>query len=89
MDGHHLAGAEDIHLRDYATVPHLEAGLQRYFAFHNHERPHQSVDYTVPGRVHQGMAALVCSDGTLTYSAPFVLRVDRGHGGRLGYTPPY
>ena len=46
--------------RNYATVPELEAGLQRYFAFYNHERPHQSLNYFVPGKVHQGMVTLVC-----------------------------
>jgi len=30
---------EDIYLRDYGTVPDLEAGLQRPFAFCNHQRP--------------------------------------------------
>jgi len=51
---------EDIHLRDYATVPDLEAGLQRYFAFYNDERPHQSLNYAVPSEVHQSMVTLVC-----------------------------
>ena len=51
---------EDITLRDYATVPDLEAGLQRYFAFYNHERPHQSLNYAVPGKVHQDLVTLVC-----------------------------
>ena len=51
---------EDITLRDYATVPDLEAGLQRYFAFYSHERPHQSLNYTVPGKVQQGLVTLVC-----------------------------
>ena len=39
---------EDIYLRDYATASDREAGLQRYFAFYNHERPHQSLNYAVP-----------------------------------------
>jgi len=51
---------EDIYLRDYATGPDLEAGLQRYFAFYNDERPHQSLNYAVPGKVHQGLVTLVC-----------------------------
>ena len=51
---------EDIYLRDYATVPDLEAGLQRYFAFYSHERPHQSLDYAAPGKAHQGLVPLVC-----------------------------
>ena len=75
MAGRHLAGAEDIYLRDYATVPDLEAGLQRYLAFYNHERPHQSLNYAVPARANQGLVVSVCPDGALTYSAPFVVRV--------------
>ena len=51
---------EDIYLRDYATVPDLEAGLQRYFAFYNHERPHQHLNCAAPGEVQQDVVALVC-----------------------------
>jgi putative transposase len=43
---------EDVYIRDYATVPDLHAGLDRYFTFYNHERPHQSLDYEVPATVH-------------------------------------
>jgi hypothetical protein len=64
---------EDIYLRDYATVPDLEARLRRYFAFYNHERPHQSLNYAVPGKVHQSMVTLVCQVETRTYFAPFVV----------------
>ena len=51
---------EDIYLRDYDTVPDLEVGLQRYFAFYNDERPHQSLNYFVPGKVHHAMVSLLC-----------------------------
>jgi len=44
---------EDIYLKDYATVPALEAGLARYFAFDNDERPHQSLGYRTPAEVHR------------------------------------
>lgn len=43
---------EDIYLKDYATVPALEAGLSHYFQLYNHERPHQSLDYRTPAEVH-------------------------------------
>ena len=43
---------EDIYLNDYATVPELEAGLERYFYFYNHERLHQGVGYRTPASVH-------------------------------------
>ena len=51
---------EDIYLPDYATVPDVEVGLRRYFPFYNDERPHQSLHYAVPGKVHQRMVALIC-----------------------------
>jgi putative transposase len=43
---------EDIYLNDYASVPELEAGLERYFTFYNRERPHQSLAYRTPAEVH-------------------------------------
>jgi putative transposase len=43
---------EDVYLKDYLTVPALEAGLGSYFRFYNHERPHQSLDYRTPVEVH-------------------------------------
>jgi putative transposase len=43
---------EDIYLNDYTTVPALEAGLDSYFLFYNHERPHQSLAYRTPAEVH-------------------------------------
>jgi len=46
--------------REPLVAEDLEAGLQRYFAFYNDERPHQSLNYAVPGKVHQGMVTLVC-----------------------------
>ncbi len=43
---------EDIYIKDYASVPALEAGLQAYFRFYNHERLHQSLHYRTPAAVH-------------------------------------
>jgi putative transposase len=43
---------EDIYLKDYATVPALEAGLDSYFQFYNHERPHQSLAYRTPAEAY-------------------------------------
>lgn len=43
---------EDVYLRDYASVPELLAGLERYFMFYNLERSHQSLDYCTPAEVH-------------------------------------
>jgi putative transposase len=43
---------EDIYLHDDASVPALAVGLDRYFMFYNHERPHQSLAYRTPAEVH-------------------------------------
>jgi putative transposase len=43
---------EHIYLYDYDHVPALEAGLDGYFQFYNHERPHQSLGYRTPAEVH-------------------------------------
>jgi putative transposase len=43
---------EDIYLWNYASVPDLLAGLQRYFTRYNLDRPHQSLDYRTPAEVH-------------------------------------
>jgi len=43
---------ENIYLKDYGTVPQLDAGLHAYFQFYNHERLHQSLDYCTPAEVH-------------------------------------
>lgn len=43
---------EDIYLKEYASVPELEVGLEHYFRFYNHERPHQSLGYRTPAEVH-------------------------------------
>lgn len=43
---------EHIYLRDYETVPMLYAGLENYFQFYNHNRPHQSLNYATPAEIH-------------------------------------
>jgi len=43
---------EDIYLKDYASVPELDAGLQAYFWYYNQDRPHQSLGYRTPAEVH-------------------------------------
>ena len=45
---------EDIYLKEYRTVPELEVGLEDYFCFYNHERPHQALGYRTPAQVHFG-----------------------------------
>jgi putative transposase len=43
---------EDIYLKGYASLPELFLGLTEYFAFYNHERPHQSLGYRTPEAVY-------------------------------------
>lgn len=43
---------EDIYLKQYETVPLLFRGLDSYFTFYNHERPHQSLGYQTPALVY-------------------------------------
>jgi putative transposase len=43
---------EDIYIKDYDSVPALEAGLLAYFLLYNQERPHQSLAYRTPAEVH-------------------------------------
>lgn len=44
---------EDIYLKGYASMQDLTLGLTKYFAFHNHERPHQSLGYKTPIEVYR------------------------------------
>jgi putative transposase len=43
---------EDLYLKDYPTVPHLEVGLADYFSLYHDERPHQALDYRTPAEVY-------------------------------------
>jgi len=45
---------EEIYLKAYEGVAECRQGLEWYFPFYNHERPHQSLDYRTPWEVHQG-----------------------------------
>ncbi|MGL4419870.1 MAG: integrase core domain-containing protein [Gemmataceae bacterium] len=35
-------------------MPELEAGLREYFRWYNEDRPHQSLEYRTPAKVHAG-----------------------------------
>ena len=43
---------EDIYLKGYETVLALETGLQAFFQFYNHERPHSALQGKTPYQVH-------------------------------------
>ena len=42
---------EDIYLKSYETVPELTQGLDTYFGYYNHQRPHQALAYQTPAEV--------------------------------------
>jgi putative transposase len=44
---------EDIYLHAYVDGHALHAGLSRYFAFYNHERPHDGLGKRTPAHVYQ------------------------------------
>jgi len=43
---------EDVYVKEYTTVPALEAGLGSYFHLYNDDRPHQSLAYHTPAQVY-------------------------------------
>jgi putative transposase len=45
---------EDIYLREYLDIPHLEDGVGLWMDFYNHERRHQALDYETPWSVWRG-----------------------------------
>lgn len=46
---------EDVFLSSYQNLEEAQAGLAEYFAFYNHERPHQSLDNQTPAAVYFGI----------------------------------
>ena len=61
---------EDVYLKGYATMGELHAGLTRYFAFYNGERPHKGLNYRTPDAVYEsgegGGAMIVDKYGSVT-----------------------
>jgi putative transposase len=47
---------ENVFLQSYQDLAEAQAGLTDYFAFYNHERPHQSLDYQTPASVYFGLS---------------------------------
>jgi len=43
---------EEVYLREYTLVPEARAGIGNWFRFYNHERPHQSLNYTTPAGLY-------------------------------------
>jgi putative transposase len=45
---------EDIYLKDYAGADELYRGLESWFAFYGHRRPHQGLANRTPWSVYGG-----------------------------------
>lgn len=43
---------EEVYLHEYLNVSEATEGIGKYFAFYNHERPHQALRYLTPAAVH-------------------------------------
>jgi putative transposase len=43
---------EEVYLRDYQMIPEARRGIGDWFAFYNHHRPHQALDYRTPAEVY-------------------------------------
>jgi putative transposase len=84
---------EDVYLNGYATMGELHAGLTRYFAFYNGERPHQRLEYRTPNVVYEsgkgGGAMIVDKYGSVPdLSSPGpVPPLDAGSAGEHGAPP--
>lgn len=44
---------EEIYPNAHRTMAEAEKGLNRYFEYYNHSRPHQALGYRTPWQVHQ------------------------------------
>ncbi len=53
---------EEVYPNDYTSAREAQAGLARYLAFYNHERPHQALNYQTPAEIYFSHAPAVgCS----------------------------
>jgi putative transposase len=44
---------EEVYLKDYRQVSEARDGIQRWFQFYNHHRPHQALRYRTPAAVYK------------------------------------
>jgi len=47
---------EEVYLKDYYDVLEAVSNLKSYFAFYNHQRPHQALGYQTPATIYFGKA---------------------------------
>ena len=44
---------EEVYLKDYRQVSEARSGIDQWFDFYNHHRPHQSLGYRTPAKVYK------------------------------------
>ena len=49
---------EYIYLNSYVSVKYLHAGLEDWFRFYNHQRPHQALRYRTPAEVYRSAGSV-------------------------------
>jgi transposase InsO family protein len=69
---------EEVYVNAYANPREARAGLARYLAFYNHERPHQALAYRTPAEVYFQSAA-PASRGRIMTGSTSELRVAATH----------
>lgn len=47
---------EDVFLKSYRGLDDTRQGLEQYFHFYNHERPHQAIDNQTPAQLYFGLS---------------------------------
>jgi len=43
---------EEVYLKEYCSVQALRLGLNQYFEFYNHQRPHQALNGQTPAQMY-------------------------------------
>jgi putative transposase len=86
---------EAVYLNGNDTMGELHAGLTRYFAFYNGERPHQGLNYQTPDVVYKsGEGAMIVDkygsvpEMTTLVPTPRPVAGDAGEHGAPPQTPP-
>jgi hypothetical protein len=69
---------EDVYLRDYQTPAEARMGLERYFAYYNHQRRHSSLGRRTPASVY-GLA-VSAREAKLLVEPPRFDRIETGGG---------
>jgi putative transposase len=62
---------EEIYLREYETIASLAAGLEAYFWFYCHERPHQALGNRTPASVYAMPGAAVWRPESLSAASNY------------------